>query len=391
VRTLVVIVLLASGCHPKVRKAFEARLDTTLATPAPPPEGWQPDATVQLSSELVADALAASLDAARLTARLTVDGHDVRPALELHDLVLDLPSNPCGACTGVVARLGGDVAVDDDLLGVRVDVTTDVELAAAPEGDGFGLRLRPERVVDVDVAWDGVPPRALRRADVDPLGAWVAHRLGDELPPVRLGHVGRPHLPVVAVHLGRARGGPLLELRSAVAGAPAVGAPPRAEVGWTARVGVETVLGLARRALFARGPRKGLWADPRSLALDGVGFRLGLRLWRPAGGWWVDLDVTGTLQVTDGRLALVDRELKEVALSPGAKRLDPVATVHESGAVGALAEALAAITPDAAVSPSGVDARWRIAALEVHDDVVTLRGTATFAPLRPGPAAVSLR
>jgi hypothetical protein len=133
------------------------------------------------------------------------------------------------------------------------------------------------------------------------------------------------------------------------------------------------LLGLARRAAFERGElTMQVYADPRALVVDGQRFALTLRLWRLVGrGWWRDYSVSGTLAIEGGKLRMKADDVAEIAQSPGAGIVDPLAALFEGQVLSAIEESVQQSLPAAHAQRVG-DVRFRAAARSVSGKDGTL-------------------
>lgn len=377
--------LLAACGGARVRSAFDTRLEEVLAPPKPLPSSWSPDASVILSSDVVAEALGAALQAAPLQAEVSLAGLSARPSLSVRDIAIDLPSAPCDGCIGASARLEGTLGLQ--ALGataaavLTAELSVDLSLSARAEDGVHELRLRPERVVEVAVRLGGRAPAPLQRLSLTPLERWLSGAVLDAVPDVRVARFGLEGLPVLGLRVVPIAGGVRLD---AATEAPPLAfplpAPPPPRAGWSGRVSTASALALARRALFRAGPvTHGVWPDPAGLVVEGGRFALDLRLWRPRPGWWLDLDISGVVRFERGRFVLVAEEVVERAASRGARAVDPLAALLQGRILEGVADALTTALPMRAQEHLGhARATWTVADVTTEGDTLAVQGEARF-------------
>jgi len=101
--------------------------------------------------------------------------------------------------------------------------------------------------------------------------------------------------------------------------------------GWQMHIAEETLLQLARKASFEKGPLEhDIVVEPTLLHFTRDGFTLGLRLWRVKGrGWWRDVVIAGDIEIAKKRIKLHPKSVAEAGKSRGAAWADPLAALAQ--------------------------------------------------------------
>jgi hypothetical protein len=362
-----------------------------LAEPRAPGQSWTADVVVQLSPPLLdqligaflTEPLQASLAEGALTLTQRVRSLDVHAA------------RGCASCVGLDLTLSGRARwlQGTPLAGaapVEVTLAADGVVEARRAGDAWTATLALQRVRDVAVTVEGrrvVPGDLLGGLDLDrSVRAWLREELPRAVPPIPLATFESDELPLLALRAVPDGDGLRIEARSDTlsdAGAALVGPPP-AE-GFRLGVAAETALALARAQAFRGGEvGYGVVPEPTALQVDGDGFSLGLRLWRPVGrGWWRDYDVTGTLDVVKGKLRLAPDDVVEGERSPGAAAADPLAALFEGKILDAIGDAVQTPIPTRMGADVGESAlTLTLTSITGADGTLVATGTSGVSPAK---------
>lgn len=332
------LLLALLACGPDVVSLYEQEKARALATATSVPSGWKPDLTLTLAAPDLARATRTAVEAALHGA----DGKapDLRLALPLGltatltpDLAVDAlvvkPSSACAACFAVDAKLSGttrwEIAGARGSVPVTVAGSGTLEVAVA---DGSVVKGRLRDVEKLDVR-----SRAIGAVQVSPdagIRDWLRSSL-EQAPPIRITEVSLAGLPVRAVSVSTAGDALTIGMLSDVPGTAAVGSHAVPTEGFLLALGADTLTGLARRAAYQAGVQQmDVAVDPRAITVDGATFRLDLRVWRLVGrGWYRDYDVAGDLAIKRKKLTLTATGATEVAQSPRAELVDPLAALFE--------------------------------------------------------------
>lgn len=370
------------ACTPDVRGLYDEERRAALTVATERPKGWSPDLRVRIASSAFEDAVAAALKASledpkpldvALPLGLTAQ---LEPRAVRIDRARVRPSDACGACLAVDAQLSGEAAwtLGPARGSFPYDVGLEGVIALEVADGAVGARPRSIDKVRVKVGDLG----GLKGNPSDELQGWIRHAVDKNMPAIALADLGGADLPVRDLRLRTTADEIVLEALTDVPGARPVadGTPP--ERGMIVALSETALTGLARRAAFEQGVlAMDVAADPRSLDVADDRFTLGLRLWRLVGrGWWRDYEVTGTLGIDDGRLKLRPTGTREVAASPGAVLVDPLAALAQSQVLDAITDAVTQ-SLDASRSQAVGDVRLRAVARAVRgaDDTLFVEGT----------------
>lgn len=329
----ILLTLLLAACAGNIQELYEAHRLYALERATQVPEGWLPEANIQLSQAMVEQALNVAL-AQSLADMKPIDLKlaTVRPRLRLGRLEL-VEDKSCPDCVGFKARLEGTVTATvagvDTSLPLGLDLGAGLRFTTADQGGLRELRVQPARLSSF--ALDGQSKLGLGISLNDTLQGWAADLL-KQVAPVSLGSFGGAELPLLDLRV-RSRGASLSVelLTDAAHGAPLSQSPTAPKSGWVARISEATLLDHARRAAVGLGEiAMDVYVEPTALDVDGERFTLGLRVWRLSGlGWWRDYTVHGTLGVTGERLTLAAERVEAGDRSPGARLADPLSTIGE--------------------------------------------------------------
>lgn len=380
--------MLLAACTPDVRGLYEAERRDALTVAAARPQDWDADLRVRIAADSFEEAVGVALRAALQDP----PGFDLALPLGLtakvkpRDVVVERarlrPSDACDACLALDAQLAGKAAWSVGGAGAnfpfQVSLDGIVELDVA---GGTEVRARPRTISDIRVKVGDL--EGLRASPSKELQDWIRAELSRSMPPIVLGDLGGADLPVRDLRLRTAPGELVMEALTDVPGAKAAAAGTRPEKGVTVSISETALAGLARRAAFEQGVlAMDVAADPRALRVDGDAFTMDLRLWRLVGrGWWRDYEVKGSLAVVAGQLRLQPASVTEVASSPGATLVDPLAALVQAKVIEAIQDAVHTTLPASRSENLGA-VRLRAAAKRVRgaDGTLFLDGTLQVVP-----------
>lgn len=346
IRALFAAPLLLAACGPNIPALYDKAKEEALAAAGSAPEAWQPDIALALSGTSLSAALQAALDAALAADSAAVriklplgQSAELRPRFTTRSVRVR-PSQECPACLGFDAQLVGPV---EWALGpARGSAPVDLAVAGVVGLDikeGKRIELTPRRVTSVKVE----SSRGGLQFDLD--GAVqdiVRDAIRDHVPPIRVAELNLEAIPLRDLRLRTGGEGVVIEVLSNVPGAKPI---PRVEApkeGLTMVLSETAAAGLMRRAAFEAGElAMDVAADPQAIDVAGSDFTLSLRLWRLSGrGWWRDYRVAGTLLVENRKIKLKATKATEVAQSPGAILVDPLAALFEGKILEAVVNAI---------------------------------------------------
>lgn len=387
-KLLMAAAILVVACATNILDLYNQERSKVMAPPPPVPNDWQPDLRLKLADGTVARIARTAVNhglVQRVTPiRLhTPVGADVEVAPNGKVTRLHIaPSNACDGCLEVDARLNGKVRWTAGPLSGKVPFSAsfDASLSFAAERRDrtwtIAAQLADVRDIQVQVAG--------RAASTDPTGSvrrWVDQALA-RVPPVKLGSFGGDQLPILALRFGSGAGASIeIQALTDVPSPSAVSAPRSAPVtDWVLRIAQNSVLALARRAAFRRGPvAYDVAVDPRSLHLQDQTFTLGLRLWRLKGlGWWRDYSVTGEVSVRGNRIELWPEQATAGEKSKGAGIADPIALLAEGRILQAVSDGVRQALPGSQATQAG-PLRFTAQAVSVRGigDALVIAGNAT--------------
>ncbi len=335
------LVLVLIGCAAKIHELYDASRTYALEDANPPSEQWRPDGALHISGSLVSDLLGGSLDAAFSEVEpIDVGIGTVTPALTVKQL--EIIERDCDDCFGVRGKLRGNAAIDVGPIETEVPLSLKLEatlrLRSIAEGDAERVEFRVAKVTKArvrlgdELALDATPA----------LEEW-GEDLVSKIPPIVLGNLGGGDLPLRGLKLVQVDGGVRAEfLTEAAHGEPLVELGAMPAEGIEVVISEETLLDFARKGAFEKGEiQLDVHAEPTSLDVDGDRFELGLRLWRLTDRrpWWRDYVVTGALTLEGGRLKLVAEDVEQVASSPMAGVVDPLALVLQGAILNSIEDA----------------------------------------------------
>jgi hypothetical protein len=375
------------GCGPDIAAMYESERQHALTVAATAPDGWAPDLVLSAGTTVLEQLVTAQLQGAFDDLEgPSVGGSVAVPHLRVSDVKL-APSEQCAACLQLRVAVRGDISVTllGKSAGMPVEGMVKGQLELGVE-EGRRAVVRVRNINRVELAAAGFNRLGVGGVE-DALGERIRALVASALPPIPLVDVGATGLPIRLLRVANHPRGVRVEVLTDVPGAgPAKvddAAPDRLRLGLS-----ETALtGLVRRAAFEQGliPDLQVGVDPRRIDVDGDHFSLDLRLWRLVGaGWWRDYAAIGTLSVADGKLRLdvPAGGVKEIAASPGAGLVDPLAALFQSRVLAAIADNLDRSLPAAAGSKKGA-LRARAVATAVRGEGDTL---VVDAELRTGKA-----
>lgn len=353
----VLLVPLLGGCASKVIAEYTDLRMQTLADPGPAPDGWAADGVIVLAPNVVEQIVRAALDAhgvigGEIAFTVPLVGQaTVRPELSVTDLVVG-PGAACDDCVAVRTSLDGNVGWKVGRHSGRAPITAtadlDTEFVTTRQDDGgFLITARPREVRDLDVRVAG-SVTILGPLLSSEVSRWLQADLDEWVEPIVLGTIGGEAVPLRAARVRGAGKGIAIDLltRSSTP-QPLQGGPPTGVLGWELRVSTDSLLDVARRESFVRGPvAHDVVVDPRSLAFEDGDLVLGMRLWRTKGrGWWRDYIVHVALDLSETDVSLKATSVEEAGHSPGAAWVDPLAALVEGRILEGIERAIRANAP----------------------------------------------
>lgn len=332
-RRLLCLWLALAGCSKDIQEQYDKAKVYAMEVADGVPRGWDADAYLLLSEELVSALLTTGLQ----TALDTVEPVDVggkatlTPNATIRSLTL-LEKASCDECVGFRAKLDGKLSV---VAGkVKEEVPFEVTIGASmafTSRDENGLRVMDVKVRSLDRFELEVGKGVALDLDAA-LRGW-GEALVARMPPYNLGAIGGEELGILDVRLLPEGQGLRVEMLTDAAHGVAV----KTEVslpknGFILAISEGTLVDIARREAFGLGELAlDIYAEPTSLDVEGNRFAMGLRLWRLAGsGWWRDYVVQGKIDVSGKLLRLTPDAAEEIDASDGAALADPLATLGES-------------------------------------------------------------
>ncbi len=224
----------------------------------------------------------------------------------------------------------------------------------------------------------------------DDLTAWARDQITKGVPAIPLTRIDATELPLRALSAEPSTKGLRIEMLTRSPSPTPVGERNASPTeGWAFDVSDDSLVDLVRAASFATGPLDyDVVVDPTAMALEGSNFELEVRLWRVQGkGWWRDYSVRGTIAPDADTIALAADAVDEVAQSPGAVFVDPLAALAEGKILDVIAEVLSTSLPASqGANLGGLPASLAVAEVTGKDGVITLRGTLDVGE-DEGPAA----
>ncbi|MBX2796216.1 MAG: hypothetical protein KTR31_01065 [Myxococcales bacterium] len=359
--------------NPEMVAEFEAAKAAALAAPSPAPTDWSPDAVMQLSPPLVEHLVRSGLEAkGALSGDVNVPGVTFTPELQLKEMEL-MGAPACDECVKADLSLEGVLKYDASLLVGEVPMSVQtvalVELGSVRTDDGWDVTVKPRalRKIRIDVA--GLPRRLMQLGE-EPLRAWAEAEMV-EREPERVTHLGGEQLPLRDLRVASQGAVVKVELLTQALQPQALThTPAAAERGWQLEISTASLVSLARREAFARGPQTALKvvAVPERLAVTDETFELDLRLWHlDAPSWWRDLRVSGSAELQSGRATFVPSDAERLAASEGAGWADPLLTLAEGALLSSIASTLEQSVPAAGSTV--------VKGAKVSVDVKRVRGT----------------
>jgi len=335
-----IVVAVFGACAPSILPLYEQTFQETLATAPPVPKNWSPDASLQLSNALLQNTVRSMIETSGvLTKASTVDGPlgitaKIKPNLRLQDLKIG-SSEACAHCATVKATVEGNVRWSMGSQGTRLPVAGHVDfvLKVQPkEGKKrWSVTLKPHQInsAGLQLATLATSTRGwLQKAFTKRIHADLLNLVQ----PMNVISVDKDVLPLLAIRPKMTEQGLTLQMLSAVGHASDLQqASVGTRTGWEMRIAETTLLELARKKSFQKGPlQHDIVIEPNQLHFTRDGFSLGLRLWRLKGrGWWRDFTVHGKIEIAKKRIKLHPETVEETGKSPGASWVDPLATLAQ--------------------------------------------------------------
>lgn len=334
------LLLLLACSNPELQADYDARKTAALSDPGAPSSGWQAEGALRLSAELLEELMAASIKAESKAAEpIDLKGMGtVKPVLTLDSF--KLVDGDCKTCIGAQGTLSGNATIKVAGIKKKIPFTADFtldmtfETEARAHKDGSALRhiiLKPSKVRKLKVELSA----AGKALDLDQYLKTYGEQVLERIEPVDLGDLGGPELHLRDVRVKEEGGVMRIELLTdAPKGAPIKSWPEVPDTGFQVVMSEEALLSIARREAFALGevsPGTGIFAEPTSLDLEGMGFEMGLRVWRLDGSdWWRDYTLKGDLSIVKEELVLKASSVEEGDKSKGAGIADPLALIGEA-------------------------------------------------------------
>ncbi|MEZ4237693.1 MAG: hypothetical protein R3F59_16405 [Myxococcota bacterium] len=345
----VVALSFLSGCTSVIQE-YEMARDLALTDPGAAPDGWVPDASIQLSKGLIDDLLTQTMQPPPVfDGEINMGLAVLTPALTLETLKLG-PSLGCEECLEIELGLGGDIAwaaplVGSGAAGVKVGGRIDAKLDISKVENGYAISVVPYGMRDVGVTVLG------KRAALDltgPVVGWAQRTVLQQLPRIELTEIGTETAPVRGVRVSSSGEAVRFDL---LTGARVPGALPTVMPyptdGFQVDVSTESLLAIARTEAFRGGAyTHGILVEPTRLEFEGDQFVIGIRMWRTTGrGWWRDYEVEGTWALQDGELTMSPTKTYDRGHSRGAALADPLIALGEGIIQKAIGNALDTTVP----------------------------------------------
>jgi len=350
-----VLLLLMTGCGPKIGLQYAQAKAEALASPPPVAADWRPDLRLQITEPPIERAVHAALDVglSELDGKLQTEAMGgalkLQPSARVKAIDLRVEAD-CGGCMSARADLSGTLGWSLGPLKGELPFSAGLggkpkfSLDQKPDGWGITMKLAAIDRVAVQVG-------SLRELDVGPLlSGWISKAI-NKAPPVHLGDVGAELLPLRAMRIDGRPG--ILELQALTdvpqPGAVGPGDGPPNGADWSVRIAQQTVLSLARREAFKAGPQAlDLAVDPRDLRIKGGDFELDMRLWSLGGfGWWRDYTVKGEILMRGEDMVLRGTDAAEGEHSPGAGLANPLVALADGPLLKLLTRAIDETLPTA--------------------------------------------
>jgi hypothetical protein len=377
------LALVLSGCVRSMIPELEARRAAALRVDGAAPTQWEPDARLWLSTAAVDQLLEEALrQHGTLQKKVSIGSSraHIHPDLEITAFSAS-PSRRCADCAQLSLDVEGHLSWDLGFAAGRAPLAGSFTLAAVVEGErgdkGLVVRVRPQRVEQVELAFTGRMNATTRQFADIALQQWVQDWLVPQMAPIPIVSFDPQGLPLIAARVSPARNGWEFQLLSDAAERGVAPAVEATRSDWSMTLAKPTVLALARRESFQQpvGPY-GVVADPLDLTVDGERYQLVVRVWRTQGRvWWRDYAVDGIVQRSEQSFDLTASQAEDRGRSPGARWADPLAAIAEGRILKSVESVMQRSLPGGTRSSlGGLPVRIEVTTLDGHADGFVLSG-----------------
>ncbi|MEQ1506380.1 MAG: hypothetical protein ABMB14_29390 [Myxococcota bacterium] len=370
---------------------YDSARTLALSDPGAAPDGWAPDAVIQLSAPLLDKLMTTALTPAPTFGDdISVALLTLTPQLTLETLKI-APAANCVECLTVAIGLGGTVKwatmLGSSEAGLKVGATLDMALsiepidpATAPTVDGvaktgFAIGVSPRSLNDVSVELAGA------KSTIDlsgPVIGWVQSAVLAGIPSIPITEIGTETAPVRGIRISSQNQALRVDVLTGarIPGVLPADLPAPTD-GFRVDVAVDSLLAIARAQAFSTGAiAHGVLGEPTMLDLRSDAFSVGLRLWRTTGsGWWRDYQIDGTWTLADGELKMSPGGVKDLGHSRGAAIADPLVALGEGILQKALGNAVNTTVPTRSGALAGMNGELVVDGFDAKDGVLTLNGT----------------
>ncbi len=385
-RTAVIVVSLLglTACPESVLPDYEAARQAALRVPVAPPD-YQPDAVLHISKDLLQQLVAVGLEErgdlrAGFAAGTGLTRAQVEPHLTMDSMGIQGTAR-CDSCIAVEPHITGKVdfktAVGAGSLDVNARGEVDVEIRSEARGGGFVVTGKPVAVHDFTVRLGKSKP--ITRLLEGPVAERIEARLLQEGKPSVITEFGED-TPLLGVGVVPSKGGlGVTMLTNSPTPGQLASTASRVRSGWQLDLSEQSLVGLAARASFDKGPMaQGIVVVPTTIDFEVDSFTMDVRLWSTTGkGWWRDYTIHGVHRIEGKRLHLAAESVVEGATSKGAVFADPLAALAQSVILSTIEDSVRTAIPAYQSADKG-DHTYTVdvqsAGGEV-DGVLTLRGS----------------
>jgi hypothetical protein len=355
------LLLALLACTPDVNGLYETQRSAALEVATERPTNWEPDVTLQIAGPDFQEAVGVALKAAltRTRAPLVVPiafglEATLRPVFSVEDATLKA-SNTCPSCLSFDATLVGKATWSLGTASGTVPLDVGAQGVFSLEvAEGHIIQAVPRAVTAVQVKV--MDFGGLKVNPSKTIQEWLTDQLSARIPKITIVDLDTALLPLRDLRLRSQGGAVRIEALSDVPGARPIGAIDIPAEGVRLAISETALVGLARRAAFQKGELTlDVYADPLAMSVEGSEFTLDLRLWRLVGrGWWRDYRIRGALTVKGGSIELTPSNVEELAHSPGAGLVDPLAALFEGQILQAITRSVAQTLPASRSQDLGV-------------------------------------
>lgn len=384
---MLIVLFTSSGCTSVIHE-YETARDLALSDPGAVPEGWAPDAAIQLSPPLMEQIVtAALLPPPRFTDAISLGLVTLSPDIGIDTLVVGAAAT-CGDCLEVNLGLGGKVSWTSMLMAGETSVKIGGSLAAAlsvdpTETGTFAIGVAPRDIRNLTVEFGGA------KSGIDltgPIVTWVKAALLSWMPSFVITEVGSANAPVRGVRVSSKDEVIRIDLLTGarVPGTVPSVLPPPGD-GFQIDLSMASLLAIARTEAFRAGPMThGIVCEPTVMDLTQDGFVIGIRLWKTTGvGWWHDYEVEGTWALKDGELILSPGKVKDMGHSRGAAIADPLVALAEGIIQKSIGKALDTALPTRTGELGEMGAEIIVDSIQASNGMMRVNGKVTVRGLVP--------